>query len=64
MIRLHENFIYHRDLKPENILINKGKNDYIRISDFGFSRILFKEKVDLLTTELGTKNYMAPEIKT
>ncbi|CAD8054594.1 unnamed protein product [Paramecium sonneborni] len=61
MISLHENFIYHRDLKPGNILIKQGEIDEIKISDFGFSRVLLEE--DLLKTGLGTKNYMAPEIR-
>ena len=34
---LHENDIIYRDLKPENILIDI--NGYIRITDFGLSKM-------------------------
>ena len=54
---LHQNKIIHRDLKPANILVF-GKN--LKIGDFGISRILLNgEKAE---TNIGTPNYLSPEI--
>jgi len=39
---LHGKNIIYRDLKPENILINK--NEYLKLTDFGFSKYLDNEK--------------------
>lgn len=53
---LHECSIIYRDLKPENILLER--NGYIRIADFGFSKM-----IDSRTWTLcGTPEYLAPEI--
>ena len=38
---LHERNIMHRDFKPENILIDS--EGYIRLTDFGLSKIGMKE---------------------
>ena len=55
--------IVHRDLKLANILIkyiNKEKNKYIvKLSDYGISK---NSKNTQLKTQVGTLNYMAPEI--
>ena len=58
---IHEHNIIHRDLKPENIFINK-KNE-IKIGDFGISRQLYST-MNETTNNIGTINYMAPEIIT
>ena len=56
---LHEEMhIIHRDLKLENIMIDKYNN--IRLVDFGFSKIHCK--CDILHTQCGSLNYLAPEI--
>ena len=47
----------YRDLKPENILINK--NGYLKLTDFGFAKIIDNEKTYTLC---GTPEYLAPEI--
>lgn len=53
---MHEMKIAHRDLKPDNILIDsKG---YIRIIDFGFSKVLKEHSRSLI----GSPLYMSPEI--
>ena len=54
---IHENNYIYRDLKPENILI--GKDGHIKLSDFGFSKLVTDEKV---YTICGTPSYEAPEI--
>lgn len=56
--------IIHRDLKPSNILI---KNDILKLSDFGISKIIpYLSNNDLasltFTKNVGTFLYMAPEI--
>ena len=53
---LHKHHYIYRDLKPENIMINdKG---YIKLIDFG----TVKEIKDRTTTNVGTPQYMAPEM--
>ena len=54
---LHSKNIVYRDLKPENILINK--NGYLKLTDFGFAKIIDNEKTYTLC---GTPEYLAPEI--
>jgi len=58
---LHENGIAHRDLKPENLLCSgSGKNEIVKIADFGLSKIFSGEEV--LKTSCGTPGYVAPEV--
>ncbi|KAF9908664.1 hypothetical protein EC991_009592 [Linnemannia zychae] len=60
---LHSKEIVHRDLKPENLLFKtKAEDSELLIADFGLSKIIDKDKFDLLTTTCGTPGYMAPEI--
>ncbi|KAF8874840.1 kinase-like domain-containing protein [Infundibulicybe gibba] len=60
---IHDCGIVHRDLKPENLLFRTEKEDAdIMIADFGLSRIMEEEKLNLLTEICGTPGYMAPEI--
>ena len=54
---LHSKNIIYRDLKPENILINK--NGYLKLTDFGFAKVLESGKTYTLC---GTPEYLAPEI--
>lgn len=53
---LHFCQLIYRDLKPENILIDK--NGYLKITDFGFCKILQGRTWTLC----GTPEYLAPEL--
>ena len=55
---LHSKGIVHRDLKPENILL--GKNNIIKLIDFGLSNYYDKNK--LLVTPCGSPCYASPEM--
>ena len=55
---MHNKGIVHRDLKLENILYDEELN--LKICDFGFSE---HKNIDKLRDYVGTKTYMAPEIK-
>jgi serine/threonine protein kinase len=62
----HDGGILHRDLKPENVLlINAPEPDYVKLIDFGLSRIYLelRESQKLTRTGMlvGSPNYMAPE---
>ena len=53
---LHRKRIIHRDIKPSNIMLDN--NGYIKLIDFGASKILN----DYTSTIIGTPHYIAPEI--
>jgi len=55
---LHGKKIIYRDLKPENILISE--DGYIKLADFGLSRILNSDEQAL--TFWGTAEYLSPEM--
>ena len=55
---IHSKNIIYRDLKPENVLIDEM--GYIRLTDFGLSRMLLKDEVAL--SFCGTAEYLAPEM--
>ncbi|MDD5308881.1 MAG: serine/threonine-protein kinase [Deltaproteobacteria bacterium] len=62
----HDARIVHRDLKPDNLFITKvgDRGDFVKLLDFGISKILDQDSVSNLTmtgTVLGTPFYMAPE---
>ena len=61
----HKNQIIHRDLKPENILIedkdiNNSNFCLIKVIDFGTAEIF--KKNTLLSKQIGTPYYIAPEV--
>jgi serine/threonine protein kinase len=65
ILYLHSQNIIHRDLKPKNILI--GKDNSIRISDFGFAKLIDSDDLhnDMRSSEVaGTPLYMSPELLT
>lgn len=53
---LHRCGLVYRDLKPENILIDK--TGYVRVTDFGFCKMLETRTWTLC----GTPEYLAPEV--
>jgi serine/threonine-protein kinase len=55
----HLEDVMHRDLKPRNILI--GRDQRVRIADFGLARSLEQSGLTRTGTIIGTPNYMAPE---
>ncbi|KAG5644842.1 hypothetical protein DXG03_007569 [Asterophora parasitica] len=60
---IHDSGIVHRDLKPENLLFRtQAEEADIMIADFGLSRVMEAEKLNMLTEICGTPGYMAPEI--
>lgn len=61
----HKNGIIHRDLKPENIiLVDTPEKDFVKILDFGLSKIADEGSQLKLTQTgelIGTVDYMSPE---
>lgn len=62
----HAAGIVHRDIKPANIFITKvgDRNDFVKILDFGISKILRDDGAAAVTRTgevLGTPYYMSPE---
>ena len=64
---MHKNGYIYRDLKPENILLDK--EGYIKLTDFGLSKIVLNKNnnddendIGKSNTVCGTLDYMAPEI--
>jgi serine/threonine protein kinase len=55
--------IVHRDLKPANVMLveYQGLSDFVKVLDFGVSRIAGTESGSAARTLLGTPSYMAPE---
>lgn len=52
---IHENRILHRDIKSSNIFVTS--NGYVKIGDFGISRVL-EHTYDSANTVVGTPYYM------
>ncbi|KAF9426572.1 hypothetical protein BGZ94_006338 [Podila epigama] len=57
---LHDRGIVHRDLKPENVLVMDKETMTVKISDFGFAKMV-GERV-FFNTICGTPSYAAPEV--
>ncbi len=66
---LHEKKIVHRDIKPSNILVFVSKRKVkpvIKLADFGISKMLKEDKLDVAYTSLtnpnGARGLMPPEV--
>uniref|UniRef100_A0A7S4VR84 Calmodulin n=1 Tax=Alexandrium monilatum TaxID=311494 RepID=A0A7S4VR84_9DINO len=57
---IHSSRIVHRDLKLENFLYEKKDSDFLKLIDFGFSKIW--EKNTKMELSCGTLAYVAPEV--
>ncbi|XP_060528914.1 serine/threonine-protein kinase NLK isoform X1 [Cylas formicarius] len=57
---LHSARILHRDIKPGNLLVNS--NCVLKICDFGLARVEEPDSSKLMTQEVVTQYYRAPEI--
>jgi hypothetical protein len=59
LTELHDCGIVHRDLKPANIFFENG---YVKIGDYGLSKLISGSQNSGQTVTVGTVHYMAPEI--
>ena len=61
----HQAGVLHRDLKPDNIFIleGPGKQDFVKVLDFGIAKIQGANTTSLTGTGItfGTPTYMSPE---
>ncbi|MEO6953086.1 MAG: serine/threonine-protein kinase [Polyangia bacterium] len=54
--------IVHRDLKPANVFLHSTpSNDFVKVLDFGISKMLGWETITQTDTLIGTPAYMSPE---
>jgi ankyrin repeat protein/serine/threonine protein kinase len=60
---MHEYGFTHRDLKPQNIFVlHRHPEWWVKIGDFGIAKRIQNEDTEL-RTEVGTRNFKAPEIQ-
>ena len=58
----HLRGVLHRDMKPENIfLVHQAQEDFVKLLDFGLSKVLGAQSMTLSHSTLGTPAYMSPE---
>ncbi|MCP4152811.1 MAG: protein kinase [bacterium] len=60
---IHGKHIMHRDLKPANIMLIKkdGRDGFVKLLDFGLSRMKFQSQLTRTGILVGTVHYMPPE---
>jgi len=64
LYKLQELHVAHRDIKPANIILVKDNiNGIWKLADFGVSVILQDNKKRIVRETVGTRTYMAPELK-
>lgn len=59
MKELYKHNIFHRDIKLDNILLSGTE---IKISDFGLSKQVMNNQLEVSSIKCGTPSTMAPEI--
>ena len=60
---IHGKNIVHRDLKPANIMLTEkdGDADFVKLLDFGLSKMKYQTQITESGFLVGTINYLAPE---
>ena len=60
---IHSRNIVHRDLKPANIMLTQKNGDpnFVKLLDFGLSKMKYQTRVTESGFFVGTVNYLAPE---
>ncbi|MCB9727070.1 MAG: serine/threonine protein kinase [Deltaproteobacteria bacterium] len=59
----HAHDIVHRDIKPDNIMLldQFGERDFVKVVDFGISKVTGSAGPTASNTTIGSPKYMAPE---
>ncbi|RPA99840.1 kinase-like protein, partial [Choiromyces venosus 120613-1] len=57
---MHENNIAHRDLKPQNIFVVSMSPVWVKLGDFGISKLVLSNTA--FRSKVGTDCYAAPEV--
>jgi hypothetical protein len=59
----HAQGVVHRDLKPENVMLMsaKGHDAFVKVFDFGISKLRGSNRLTRESTYMGTPEYMSPE---
>lgn len=60
----HQQGVIHRDLKPSNVFLARVEGSdrpFVKVLDFGISKLIFDETLETTSKLLGTPRYMSPE---
>ncbi|MEM6532178.1 MAG: serine/threonine-protein kinase [Myxococcota bacterium] len=64
LIAAHQQGVIHRDLKPSNVFLARVEGSakpFVKVLDFGISKLIFDETLETTSKLLGTPRYMSPE---